>query len=57
MPRYVDSEQYGKARPLRMMESLRRVSLLLRWKAADIVLAVLSFSFHIWRYEDIVAMS
>ena len=40
-----------------MMESSRLASLLLRWKAADAVLAVLSFNFYFWRYEDIVVMS
>ena len=32
-------------------------SLLLRWKAADTVFVVLSFSFQVWRYSPTVAMS
>ena len=37
--------------------SSRLASLLLRWKAADTVSAVLSFCFQVWRYSPSVAMS
>ena len=57
MPRYVGSAQYGRSRPSTLMESSRRASLLFRWKAADTVLVVLGFSFHVWRYEDKAAKS
>ena len=57
MPRWVGSAQYCTARPSTLMESSRRASLLLRWKGADTVLAALSFSFHFWKYKDIVDLS
>jgi len=37
--------------------SSRLASLLLRWKAADIVFVVLSFSFQVWRYSPTAAIS
>jgi len=37
--------------------SSRLASMLLRWKAADTVSVVLSFSFQVWRYSPSVAMS
>ena len=37
--------------------SSRLASLLLRWKAADTVFVVLSFSFRVWRYSPTDAMS
>jgi len=37
--------------------SSRLASLLLRWKAADTVFVVVSFSFQVWRYSPTVAMS
>jgi len=32
-------------------------SFLLRWKSADLVFVELSFSFQVWRYSSMVAMS
>jgi len=56
-PRYLGSEQKGRVLLLCLTLSSRLVSLLLRWKAADTVFVVLSFSFQVWRYSLIVAMS
>ena len=47
-PRYLGSEQKGRVLLLKMTFSLRLVSLLLRWKTADTVFVVLSFSFRVW---------
>jgi len=55
-PRYLYSEQKGRVSLLKLTFSLRLTSLLLRWKAADTVSVVLSFSFQIWRYSPRVAM-
>jgi len=40
-----------------MTYSSRSAYLLLRWKTADTVFVVLSFSFELWRCLSIVAMS
>jgi len=50
-PRYLDSEQKRRVSLLKLTFSSRLASLLLRWKAADTVFVVLSFSFQVWRYE------
>jgi len=54
--RYLGSEQMGRGLFLRLTFSSRLASLL-RWKAAVTVFVVLSFSFQVWRYSLIVAMS
>jgi len=56
-PRYLGSEQKGRVSWLYLNLSSRLASLLLRWKAADTVFVVLSFSFQVWRYSPSVAMS
>jgi len=47
--RYLGSEQNGRISLLYLTFSSRLTSLL-RWKAADTVFVVLSFSFQVWRY-------
>jgi len=56
-PRYLGSEQKSKVSLLWLTFSSRLASLLLRWKTADIVFVVLSFSLQVWRYSPTVAMS
>ena len=51
--RYSGSEQKGRVSLLDLTLSSRLASLLLRWKAADTVFVVMSFSFHVWRSGDI----
>ena len=55
-PRYLGSEQKGRVSLLRLTLSSRLASLL-RWKTADTVFVVLSFSFYVWRYSPSIAMS
>jgi len=56
-PRYLGSEQKGRISLLCLTLSSRLASLLLRWKAADTVFVVLSFSFQTRRYSSTIAMS
>ena len=56
-PRYMGVGLYGKGDPLRLTESLRRASLVLRWKAVEVVFAVLNFSLQVFKYSAISAMS
>ena len=56
-PRFLGSEQKGRVSLLKLTFSSRLASLLLRWKTADTVFVVLSFSFQVWRYSPSVAMS
>jgi len=56
-PRDLGSEQKGRVSFLRLTLSSGLASLLLRWKTADTVFVVLSFSFQVWRYSVTVAMS
>ena len=46
-PRYLGSEQMGRVSLLYLTLSPRLASLLLKWKAADTVFVVLSFSFQV----------
>jgi len=55
-PRYLGSERKGRVLLLKLTLSSRSASLL-RWKVADTVFTVLSFSFQVWRYSPSVAMS
>jgi len=55
-PRYLVSEQKGRVSLLYLTLS-SHLAYLLRWKAADTVFVVLSFSFQVWRYSSTVAMS
>ena len=55
-PRYLGSEQKGRVSLLKLTFSSRLASLL-RWKTADTVFVVLSFSFQVWMYSPTVAMS
>jgi len=55
-PRYLGSEQKGRVSLLWLTFSSCLASLLLRWKTADTVFLVLSFSFQVWRYSPMVAM-
>jgi len=55
-PRYLGSEQRGMVSLLKLTLSSCLASLL-RWKTADTVFMVLSFSFQVWRYSPSVAMS
>ena len=55
--RYLGSEQNGRVSLLILTFSSRLASLLLRWKTADTVFMVLTFSFKVWRYSSSVAMS
>ena len=56
-PKYLGSEQKGRVSLLKLTLSSRLASLLLRWKTAETVLVVLSFSFQVWRYSPSIAMS
>ena len=56
-PRYLGSEQKSTVLLFYFTFSSRLASLLLRWKAADIVFVVLSFSFQVWRYSASVVKS
>jgi len=56
-PRCLGSEQKCRVSLLYLNLSSRLASFLLRWKAADTVFVVLSFSFQVWRYSPTVAMS
>jgi len=47
-PRYVGSEKKGRVALLYLTLSSRLASLLLRWKTADTIFVVLSFSFQVW---------
>jgi len=47
----------GRVSLLNLTFSSRLASLFLRWKAADTVFVVLSFSFQVWRYSPTVVMS
>ena len=51
------SEQKDRVLLLKLTYSSRLASLLLRWKTANTVFVVLSFSFQVWRYSPSVAMS
>ena len=53
---YAKLPKYVRAYPSTLMKISPRYSLLLRLKVADTVLALRSFSFHLWRYEVIVSM-
>ena len=54
---YLGSEQKGMVLLLKSTFSWRLASLLLRWKTADTIFVVLSFSFQVWRYSTSDAMS
>jgi len=54
-PGYLGSEQKGGVLLLKLTFSSRLASLLLRWKTADTVFVMLSFSFQVWRYSLSVA--
>jgi len=56
-PMYLGSEQKARVLLLWLTFRSRLDSLLLRWKTADTVFVVLSFSFQVWRYSLTVAMS
>jgi len=56
-PWYLGSEQKSRVSLLYLTLSSHFASLLLRWKAADTVFVVLSFSFQVWRYSPTVSMS
>ena len=56
-PRYLGSDQKGRVSLLYLTLSSRLASLLLRWKTADTVFVVLSFSFQVWRYSPTVVIS
>ena len=56
-PRYVGVGLCGSGDPLTFTVSLRRASLVLRWKAVEVVFATLSFSLQVFRYPAISAMS
>ena len=56
-PRYVGVGLFGSGDPLTFTVSLRRASLVLRWKAVEVVFATLSFSLQVFRYPAISAMS
>ena len=47
----------GSGDPLTFTVSLQRASLVLRWKAVDVVFATLSFSLQVCSYPAISAMS
>jgi len=55
--RYLGSEKKGRVSLLKLTFISRLASLLLRWKAADTVFLMLSFSFEVWSYSPTVAMS
>ena len=48
---------YGSSEPPRLTFSWRFASLLARWNAVAVVLAMLSLSLHDFRYSEIAAMS
>ena len=56
-PRYLGSEQKGRVSLLYLSLGSRLAFLLLRWKAADTVFVMQSFSFQVWRCSPTVAMS
>ena len=56
-PRYLGSEQKGRASLLWSTFSSRLASLLLRRKIADTIFVVLNFSCQVWRCSPMVAMS
>ena len=56
-PSYLGSEEKGGVSWLWLTFSSRLASLLSKWKTADTVFVVLSFSFQVWKYSCIVAMS
>jgi len=60
-PRYLGSEQKGRVSLLKLTFSSWLASLLLRWKTADTVFVVMSFSFQVWRSvmesRDLVSVS
>ena len=55
-PRYLGSEQKGKGFVVAFDFKLT-FSFLVRWKAANTVFVMLSFSFQVWRYSSALAMS
>jgi len=55
-PRCFGSEQKDRVLLLKLTFSSCLASLLLRWKTADTVFVVLSFSFQVWRYSPSVAI-
>jgi len=55
--RYLGSEKKCRVSLLYLALSSRFAYLLLRWKAADTICVILSFSFQVWRYSPAVAMS
>jgi len=55
--RYLGLEQKGRVSWLKLTFISHLASLLLRWKSADTVFVVLSFSFQVWRYSPTVTMS
>ena len=56
-PSYLVSEKVGRISWLWLTFSSRLAFLLLRWKTANTVFVVLSFSFQVWKYSPTVAMS
>ena len=56
-PTHLGSEQRDRVSSLWLAFSSRLASLLLRWKTADTVFVLLSFSFQVWRHSYTVAMS
>ena len=56
-PRYVGVGLCGRGDPLTFTVSLRRASLVLRWKAVEVFFATLSFILRVFRYPAISAMS
>ena len=56
-PRCLGWEQKGRVSLLKLTFSSRLASLLLRWKTADTVFVVLSFSFQVWKYSLTVSLS
>jgi len=57
IPRYLVSDQKDRVSLLKLTFSSCLASLLLKWKAADTVFEVLSFSLQVWRYSPSIAMS
>jgi len=56
-PKYLGSGQKGRVSLLWLTFSSCLSSLLLKWKTADTIFVVLSFSFQVWRYSSAAAMS
>jgi len=56
-PRYLGSEQKGRVSLLKLTLISRLASLLLRWKVANIVFVVQSFSFQVWGYSLTISVS